>query len=243
MILGAIILGAVASHGPADVPHDPPAFVPVAFGCDSESCRPISDPSAPRALNRSPGGRGEPDSGSVFTSGEIDLTGDGSPERVELDEGVITIFHDNSIVWQSPPAWTVVDLALGDPNNDGRYEIIAAFWRDDAEGVPRNQPFIIGYRQGQYRTLWGGSPIAEPIVELALADLTGDGVEELIVLEAAPGGEGPVPVATTVAVWRWHGWGFSRMWRSEVGRYRELSLVPGVDGGPATFAVHASLPD
>ena len=243
MILGAIILGAVARHRPADVPHDPPAFVPAAFACDTESCRQISTPSAPLAPSPSLGGRGERDSCSVFTSGEIDLTGDGNQERVKLDEGVITIFQDDNVVWQSPSAWTVVDPALGDPNNDGRYEIIAAFWRDDAEGVPRNQPFIIGYRQGLYRTLWGGSPIAEPIVELALADVTGDGVEELIVLEAAPGGEGPVPVAATVAVWRWHGWGFSRMWRSEEGRYRELSLVPGVDGDPATFAVHASLPD
>jgi hypothetical protein len=27
-----------------------------------------------------------------------------------------------------------------------------------------------------------------------------------------------------VAVWRWHGWGFSLMWRSPPGRYQDLIL-------------------
>jgi hypothetical protein len=192
---------------------------------------------------------------------------------VELSEGVIAILQDGEAAWRSPAEWTVVDLALGDPNHDGRYEILAAFWRDDAQGIPRSQPFIVGYRQGQVRTLWGGSPIAEPIVELELGDVTGDGVQDLIVLEAPPSdssphqgeavfgdirallsvgssphrgeaGRGePGAAATTIAVWQWHGWGFSRLWRSEEGLYQKLVLLPGVDGAPATFQVRADAPD
>jgi hypothetical protein len=57
-----------------------------------------------------------------------------------------------------------------------------------------------------------------------LGDLDGDGVQELVVLEEA--GE-----ASTVAVWRWHGWGFSLAWRSPPGSYRDLTLLPGEGGG------------
>lgn len=260
LILSAIALGIVAWRLPAASPQDSLTFVPATFACDAESCRQTGAPSGSLAPSPSPPGRGEPDSDGVFSSGEIDLTGDGIRERVELTEGMITVFQDGAVIWQSPPTWDVVDLALGDPNDDGRFEILAAFWRDDVEGVPRSQPFIIGYREGGIRTLWGGSPIAEPIVELELGDVTGDGMQDLIVLEApssAPsprwgqsprpwgeaGREEPAAVSTTVAVWRWHGWGFSRMWRSEEGRYRDLILLPGTDGDPATFAVHVGIAD
>ena len=36
--------------------------------------------------------------------------------------------------------------------------------------------------------------------------------------------------ASTVAVWRWHGWGFSLAWRSPPGSYRDLTLLPGEGG-------------
>ncbi len=97
-------------------------------------------------------------------------------------------------------------------------------------------------------------------MELELGDVTGDGMQDLIVLEAPSSAPSPRwrqsprpwgeavrgklgPVSTTVAVWRWHGWGFSRMWRSEEGRYRDLILLSGTDGGPATFAVHVGIAD
>jgi hypothetical protein len=55
-----------------------------------------------------------------------------------------------------------------------------------------------------------------------LGDLDGDGAEELIVLED----QGD---AQTLAVWRWQGWSFSLVWRSDNGRYRDLALLPGSD--------------
>ncbi len=150
--------------------------------------------------------------------------------------------QDGAEAWRSPSDWTVVDVALGDPNQDGRYELLVAFWRDDAAGVPRSQPFIVGYRQGQYRILWGGSPIAEPILEVALGDVDGDGAEDLVVLEAQADAGEAVAEASTLAVWRWHGWGFSNVWRSPVGTYRDLVLVPGIDGAPDRIRVTASEP-
>ena len=44
--------------------------------------------------------------------------------------------------------------------------------------------------------------------------MDGDGRQELVVLEA-----------DALAVWRWQGWNFSLLWRSETGRYADLRLV------------------
>ena len=56
------------------------------------------------------------------------------------------------------------------------------------------------------------------IREVELGDVTDDGSQELVVLEGDEGQE------STISVWRWHGWGFSLMWRSEPGAYRDLVL-------------------
>jgi hypothetical protein len=52
-----------------------------------------------------------------------------------------------------------------------------------------------------------------------LGDVDGDGAGELVVLEQQAEGQ-------SVAVWRWQGWSFSLMWRSESGRFQNLSLLP-----------------
>ncbi len=142
----------------------------------------------------------------AFHSGEIDLTGDGVPEQVRLDGGQVVISSAGGETWQSLPEWQVIDLALGDPNDDGRAELLLALWKPDAAGVMRSHPFILGYRDGAYRVLWGGSAVADPILGVGLADLDGNRVEELLVLEQ----QGAIPA---IAAWRWHGWGFTLVWR------------------------------
>ncbi|MDT8305115.1 MAG: CapA family protein [Anaerolineae bacterium] len=161
---------------------------------------------------------GEPPSG-LFWSGEIDLTGDGEPELVRRAAEQVTIYSEGSAVWQSPAEWRVVDAALGDPNDDGRAEILLALRRSDTEGYERSQPYIVGYRGGEYQVLWGGRAVVAPILEVELGDVNGDGAEELVVLEAQSEG-------TTIGVWRWQGWSFSLVWRSEPGQFRNLLLQP-----------------
>ncbi len=152
-----------------------------------------------------------------FISGEIDMTGDGQPETVSLLEGRLHIESKDSLVWQSKPDWLVGDVALGDPNNDGRFEALVAFWKLDEVGRVRSQPFVIGYRRGLFGTWWGGSPLDQFLFEVALADVDGDGRQELLALE------GRSEDMRWMAVWRWHGWGFSRQWGSAPGAYRGLS--------------------
>jgi hypothetical protein len=147
-----------------------------------------------------------------------------------LEEQQVIVCRDGVEVWRGLPEWRVVDLALGDPNDDGRSELLLVLWKPDAAGVPRSHPFIIGYREGAYRILWGGSAVADPIREVELGDVDGDGVQELIVLEER--GDG-----CAVTVWRWHGWGFSLMWRSPPGRYRDLALITGGADHPPIISV------
>jgi hypothetical protein len=190
------------------------------FACDSQACYPVEAevPQTPKQ--------------GLFGAGGIDLTGDGVPERVRRVGEQVVIYRDGVEVWRSLPEWQVVDLALGDPNDDGRGELLLVFWKPDAAGVRCSHPFIIGYREGLYRTLWGGSAVRDPIHEVELGDVDGDGVQELIVLEERDDG-----LERAVAVWHWHGWGFSLVWRSPGGRYRDLVLIPGGAGHPPIIGV------
>lgn len=197
------------------------------FTCTEVTCEPAPvnacDESSHQGVYASPEAR--------FTSGIIDLTGDGVPETVQRDGTQVHIEQDGVEVWRTPSNWEVVDATLGDPNDDGRGELLLAFWREDDPGMLRSHPFIVGYREGIYRTLWGGSAVREAILEVELGDLDGDGIQELVVLEASGKDN------QTVAVWRWHGWGFSRQWRSEPGSYSDLALVSASEGVPAIVRV------
>jgi hypothetical protein len=187
----------------------------IGFVCFEDACELVDVPTDSRTGN--------------FDSGAMDLTGDGLPETVRNDAGAAEIFQGNRSVWRSPPEWQVRDVALGDPNHDGRFEVVLAV--DSADG---SQPFIVGYRGGRYHDLWGGSPVSDPIFEVELADLDGDGLEELAAIEA-----GPDASARHVTVWRWHGWGFSLVWRSPPGNYHDLVILPAEEGRPARVSVAA----
>ena len=180
----------------------------VGFACDESSCTPAAVPQTEN-LGR-------------FYGDQIDLTGDGSSETVRLEGERITIYEKGSAVWQSPAAWRVIDASLGDPNDDGRYEIMLAIWQRDEAGYERCQPYIVGHRGGEYTLLWGGRPVVDPIQELTVGDLDGDGTDELVVVEELADGS-----AQAVSVWSWTGWTFSLAWRSEYGQYRDLVLDEG----------------
>jgi poly-gamma-glutamate synthesis protein (capsule biosynthesis protein) len=205
------------AEGDALVERVSPPPARLGYTCQVASCQPL--PSTQVSDAKSIGSnRGEEASG-LFWSGRVDLTGDGVPEIVRRQRERAAIYQDGSLVWESPPDWRVVDLALGDPNDDGRNELLLALRKPLPGGGESSHPFILGYRGGRYRVLWGGSATSEPLLEVELGDVDGEGVPELVVLEERG-----------VSVWRWHGWGFALLWRSPEGEYQDLVLIPHEDG-------------
>ncbi len=165
--------------------------------------------------------------GGIFKTGEIDLTGDGRPEKISLIGGRISVHKDGHEIWGSDPAWEVTDLTLGDPNDDGRFNILAVAWIEDEQGTVFSHPYIFGYRGGSVKLIWGGSAAIYPLQEVLLADIDGDGAQELIVIEAVDQGYQPGSNIglNLVSVWDWRGWHYSLRWKSDPGYYSRLSCA------------------
>lgn len=170
---------------------------------------------------------------------EADLDGDGALERVLIEAGRLCVLDWSEgqwrEVWQTPPEWEVERVALGDVDHDGLPNIVFSLWRTYRERFG-NQPFVFGYRDGKYRPVWRGSAVADPIRELGVGDVDGDGRDELVVLEGDPS-EGRDEVAVAVTVWRWSGWGFYLDWRSPLGRYHNLRLVDVIGDGTRSLDI------
>ncbi len=180
------------------------------FYCSSATCHAIKVP--------------QDHQNGLFWSGAEDLTGDGTPELIRRLGQEVEIYQQGTLAWRSPSDWQVKDLAFGDPNDDGRYELVLALEKPSPNGDLASHPFVLGYRGGIYRILWGGSAVESPLQEVEIADLDGDGFQELAVVEASPDG-----AARYLSLWRWHGWGFALLWRSPPGNYHDLVILPASD--------------
>ncbi|TEB10784.1 CapA family protein [Pelotomaculum propionicicum] len=149
----------------------------------------------------------------------FDLDQDGACEDFALRDGKLMVAAGTQTVWQSPDEWWVDDFFLGDANNDGVPELNLLIWKSGSYGHHKpfwvtqedmnikNHLFIFKLAGGVIKPVWQSSNLDRPNYEAALADLDGDGKNELVVTEgdyADPGRREP-------AVWKWNGWGFSKI--------------------------------
>ena len=159
---------------------------------------------------------------------------------IVLESGSLTVLHRDEEAWASDTSWDVRESLVADLNNDDQQEVALALWKPfrpdppvfyDAFGFPapweegslRNHLFVYTWRDREWSPLWCSSPIADPISDLMLGDIDGDGANELVALETAYGESLDAP-ARQVTVWRWNGWGFTLQWRSPDGAYANLTL-------------------
>jgi hypothetical protein len=147
---------------------------------------------------------------------------------------------DGKVLWQSPDEWRVSEAEIADLNHDGIYEVVLLVWRafqpwpvdeilpyggrieshQNHEGQSC-QLILIGWQRDDYREIWAGSALANPISNVMVADLDGDGLMELAALEndydaKQKGGQ--------LTIWRWIGFGFSLLDRSE-SRWERLTIM------------------
>jgi hypothetical protein len=156
-----------------------------------------------------------------------DLDGDGSNERLVLLDNRLEIIYRNETAWQSPSSWQVTQAGIADLNADGRLEAVLLLWRPfrpwpvdrwlphgnrianfhDADGLSCHI-ILVGWKDREYREIWAGSPLAEPVTSFSVADLDGDKVEELITLQGSYS-RPRTTSAHALQVWDWNGFGFS----------------------------------
>jgi hypothetical protein len=156
-----------------------------------------------------------------------DFDSDGKLETLILRDGHAAIQKGDQILWQGPAAWQVGQVTIADLNRDGRPEAVLLVWRpfqpwpvdtwlphggriaDFHDSSNRSCHIIlIGWYQGAFRERWAGSALAEPVKSFAVADLTGNGKQLLVTLEARYD-DPPSTPARYLKVWEWNGFGFS----------------------------------
>ncbi len=73
---------------------------------------------------------------------------------------------------------------------------------------------LIGWKKDHWGELWAGSALARPVRSFFAVDLNNDGIQELITREGRYQDTDPSH-ASTLAVWRWNGFGFDLVSRVE----------------------------
>jgi hypothetical protein len=156
-------------------------------------------------------------------------------------KAAISMTASESALPAIPPDWRVIAATLADATEDGEPEwvlLVRRPWRDwpiqawssapspiagfhDAAG---DSGHLILLDPANGRELWAGSALPAPLLALAVGDVDGDGVNEVVALEGdyGAGWDGP---ASHVDVWQWNGFGFSLEWRSPAGVFRHLTLI------------------
>ena len=169
------------------------------------------------------------------TVAEGDLDGDGTQEKAVLENGRVYFYHDGEVVWESEAEWQAENVVMADVDNDGVMEMVVSlwkwgkygpnlpFWLEENEDDWGNHLFLYEWDGEEVKLAWGASTIDAPIREMAVADVDGDGKNELVVLEGDYE-EAADELAQYVTTWKWSGWSFYHEWRSEEGRYYGLEM-------------------
>jgi hypothetical protein len=143
-------------------------------------------------------------------------------------------------VWSTPDHWTVTEAMVADLNRDGLNELALVVWRphqpwpvdaflphggriadfQNAAGLSCHV-ILIGWDGDEYRELWAGSALIDPVSHIRAADVDGDGFQELIALE---GSYESTQDKGNLTIWDWNGFGF-RLRDRAYGNYSDLAIV------------------
>ncbi|MDD4238809.1 MAG: CapA family protein [Desulfotomaculaceae bacterium] len=149
----------------------------------------------------------------------FDLDQDGDCEDYTLQDGKLRVSTGAQTIWESQDDWWVDDFFLGDADNDGVFDLNLLVWKSGSFGrhkpfwitrddmSVKNHLFIFKRVEGCFKAVWQSSNLDRPNYEAALADLDGDGKNELLVTE----GDYADPEKREAGIWKWNGWGFSKI--------------------------------
>lgn len=94
-------------------------------------------------------------------------------------------------------------VQAGDINGDGLPEIALCVYKTAKfHPVPAKRPFFYDLADGGLEPVWLGSRLARPFADYRLADMDGDGIDEIVSIEWLEDGD------QVMAVYDWKGFGF-----------------------------------
>ena len=183
----------------------------------------------------------------IMPASQADLNSDGQPEKISLLNGTAAIVSAGRTVWQSPETWQVAQAEITDLNGDKVPEATLLVWRPFHpwpvdEWLPSGgriaafhdvagnscHIIMITWQSHEYREMWAGSALAEPVSAFSVADLNNDGRQELITLEGTYTDPRSVS-ARLLKVWEWNGFGFSIVSKIN-GIFNKMALVQSGSG-------------
>lgn len=154
-------------------------------------------------------------------------------ERYILKDGQLRITEGSLALWVSPREWWVQDFSLADIDGDhtrdviltvwkaGNYGSSKPFWVEENDASIKQHVFVYSFQDGKLVPMWQSSNLPQQNCETIFADLDGDGIDELIALDAEYTFDATCS-ASTIGIWKWENWGFYNQWKSEPGHYWNL---------------------
>lgn len=112
---------------------------------------------------------------------EADLNHNGIPEDYMLQHHQITVWEGGKTIWQSPQAWQVDQIVIGDVTNNGCEEMVFLLWKEGSYGPSRpfwqngedtvwsNHLFLYSLVGDQFKQVWCSSALSPPLQDLLIA--------------------------------------------------------------------------
>lgn len=138
----------------------------------------------------------------------VDLDGDGAVEEVRFEptaDPTVRVLRESAVLWVGVPrALRPWKLATADVEGDGMREIVVGLHKETPYmPFPHNCLYVYGWDGTQGFPKWRGSALSHPFTDFALADIDGDGSDELISVET------DLDRSQCVMVYDWSGFGFA----------------------------------
>lgn len=171
---------------------------------------------------------------SVTTGSLLDFYFGNAQDCLEYHNESVKIndCQTGEIKWQSGENWQVREAITADLNRDGKNELAMMVWRpfkpwaidsflphggrivefQDSHGMSCHI-ILVGWDGEDYRELWAGSSLIDPVFHIRAADVDQDGNQELITLE---GKYDTLNQTGNLTVWDWNSFGFILRDRSEI---------------------------